>query len=605
MNKLKDRCNRIVSRLENPQHLLHPPTVLASIFAAFFITTVIFIKTSTEDFTDLEFVKTMNVPVFAAIFAALTAVVLLGCVLLTAKRVLPAVLVASVTAFGFVIHPGGERNIFLGIGAAVMAIIVCQWIFNHYDRPFSGIKFGYKIGLAILVVLVAAHVVYMSIMGWARVRSFTYNTFDFGIFAQMFAYMKETGLPLTTVERGYVLSHFAVHFSPFFYVLLPGYMIFDTPVYLCVMQALFVALGTFAVYGIAKELGFSPKQSVLAGIVYLLYPAFTYGLHFDFHENKFLTFCIVYTIYFLLKRKWIPFYIFAILLCTVKEDAPIYLAAIALFMLFHEKQYKHGTITMVLAVAYFIFAVKMIQVCGAEEEMQFGWRYGNFDLGEGADVGSVVKVTLLNFGYAFKEIFQQEKLEYLLWMFLPVLFTPFVTRKVSTLFLLMPMVLLNLMTNWQFQYDVDYQYTYGTGGLIIACALLTLIQLPPKTRNSLLLCMAMVCVVVTVPRTIARNNSYIGGYLAFRDMFDESIVFMDETLPKDAAIGAEGDVMPLLYDCPNVTLDPREHNINQCEYWVAKAEDGDIPTVLEYGVELYAENGFIQIYKNPHYVAAQ
>lgn len=52
--------------------------------------------------------------------------------------------------------------------------------------------------------------------------------FDFGIFAQMFENMKDGLGPVTTVERNYELSHFAVHFSPAYYLMLPFYMLFRT-----------------------------------------------------------------------------------------------------------------------------------------------------------------------------------------------------------------------------------------------------------------------------------------------------------------------------------------------------------------------------------------
>ncbi len=61
---------------------------------------------------------------------------------------------------------------------------------------------------------------------WTVGRIFTFSTptYDFGIFSQMFYYMKETGMPLTTVERDGLLSHFNVHMSPIYYLLLPFYV---------------------------------------------------------------------------------------------------------------------------------------------------------------------------------------------------------------------------------------------------------------------------------------------------------------------------------------------------------------------------------------------
>ena len=45
------------------------------------------------------------------------------------------------------------------------------------------------------------------------------SAYDFGIFSQMYYYMDKGLTPLTTCERDGLLSHFAVHLSPVFYVL--------------------------------------------------------------------------------------------------------------------------------------------------------------------------------------------------------------------------------------------------------------------------------------------------------------------------------------------------------------------------------------------------
>lgn len=81
----------------------------------------------------------------------------------------------------------------------------------------------------------------------ARYQSYTAHNFDFGIFTQMFEHMRTTGLPDTTVERNILMSHFGVHFSPFYYILLPFYMIVPRPETPLVLQTVFVAAGVFAV----------------------------------------------------------------------------------------------------------------------------------------------------------------------------------------------------------------------------------------------------------------------------------------------------------------------------------------------------------------------
>ncbi len=596
-------CCAVCRIFSNPEKVYYPPDLIAAFFAAFTFATALFVKNAPKSYTDLEYVKIIVVPTFLLAVVGLTAVLIVLGFFFKSERVLPPALVVGVTFFCCMLQRGGDRNIFIGIAAALICYLCCVWLFNRFKKPFSVLKIGYVPAFVMVAVLFIGFTTYMSVMSVSRFYSFTYNTFDFGIFAQMFGYMKDTGLPFTTVERGTLLSHFAVHFSPFFYILLPGYYLFPTPAYLCVMQALFVGLGVFAVYGIAKHLGFSPKMTVLASALYLLFPSISYGLYLDFHENKFLSVCILFTVYFMLKRKWVPFYISGLLICSVKEDAAIYLIAIGLFMLFHEKKIKHGTITIVIAFAYFAFAMYMLTVCGAEEGMQFGYRYSNFELDGEVGLGTIIKITLLDFGYTLSQIFQPEKVEFLLWMFLPVLFTPFASRRISTLLLLTPMLIVNLMSNWPYQYDVDFQYTYGTAALIVVCALLTLCKFRSRKQRAMLLAMVMLCCSLTLPRVIARNTSYIDGYRNNREMFHSAIAFIDETLTdKEAPIGVEGDVMPILYDYKDLYLDPRTDEVTQkLEYFVAKHYDSDIKELTSRGFELFATDGYIEIYKNPQY----
>ena len=54
-----------------------------------------------------------------------------------------------------------------------------------------------------------------------RYLTFSSPNYDFGLFCNMFYNMAESGLPMVTSERDMLLSHFAVHISPVYYLLLP------------------------------------------------------------------------------------------------------------------------------------------------------------------------------------------------------------------------------------------------------------------------------------------------------------------------------------------------------------------------------------------------
>ena len=83
----------------------------------------------------------------------------------------------------------------------------------------------------------------ISVIGCLRYKTFSTPNYDFGLFCNMFHNMKETGLPLVTSERDRLLSHFAVHISPIYYLLLPFYWIFPSPLTLQIGQAVALMLG--------------------------------------------------------------------------------------------------------------------------------------------------------------------------------------------------------------------------------------------------------------------------------------------------------------------------------------------------------------------------
>ena len=102
-------------------------------------------------------------------------------------------------------------------------------------------------------------------------RYLTYSSpnYDFGLFCNMFHYMKETGLPLVTSERNGLLSHFAVHFSPILYLLVPFAFIFDTLTVLVFAQILLVFAGVFPIFLICRQVKLSNAKSAIMSLLYI------------------------------------------------------------------------------------------------------------------------------------------------------------------------------------------------------------------------------------------------------------------------------------------------------------------------------------------------
>ena len=595
MQKLKN----IITAIKDKNSPVYIENIIVSLISGYLLSSIINIALFPKSYENIEFVTEVNV-LFLIVFTVVIAIVLnIAAVLLKTNRITVGALLATATAYAGLLVFENTMNIQFGCAIAVCALIIAIWCAKQKSGIINDSFSSWQITFICVVAMFTLFAVSMTFATIMRNRAFSTFCFDFGIFAQMFEYMKNTGLPLTTVERNELLSHFAVHFSPVFYLLLPGYFIFSSPEYLLTMQAIIVATGVFAVYGIARELGFSPKNTILCCLIYTFYPSMCFGVFYDFHENKFLTVFILFAFYFILKRRFVFFAVFAVLICTVKEDAAIYLVALALYMIISRKMFKAGSITLAFAITYFIFAMNMVALFDyGSNDMQFGARYGNFEIDGEIGVSTILLTVFTNFGYALKEMFTVEKIEFLLWMFLPVMFTPFMTKKVSTLILLSPMIIINLLPDWEYQYGVSYQYTFGVAALIFICSMLTLQNMSETRRRTVLTAGLIVCIALTVPRYISRTSGYANTYFSNYESFSKVTDLIYETVPEDAIVCATSNFVPKLYEYKNVYLAPYNGELaDKIEYYVVKS-DYEYTTMLEEsGYELIAKEDFVQIYK--------
>lgn len=300
-------------------------------------------------------------------------------------------------------------------------------------------------------------------------------------------------------ERDMLISHFDVHISPIYYLYLPFYALIPSPITLQVVQAAVVAGGVVPLVMLAKRRGLAPIAVTVVAAMYLLYPAFAGGCFYDLHENKILPLLILSMACAYEKKRFGRMYFFAVLTLLVKEDAPIYVAAFGLYLLLGRKEWRRGTILSVAAVGYFLLAVAMLEYYGLG---LMTWRYAN--LSENGVLG-VVGAVLLDPAGVLAQCLTAEKLVFLLQMLLPMLFLPLATKRPGRWVLLIPLVLVHLMTGYDNQYSIDYQYTYGSGSLLFYAAVLNLADLRERTAAMSLMGAAVASIVAfatfTWPRT--------------------------------------------------------------------------------------------------------
>lgn len=361
--------------------------------------------------------------------------------------------------------------------------------------------------------------------------------YDFGIFSQMFYYMKETGQALVTCERDGLLSHFAVHFSPIFYLLLPFYCLFPSPVTLMIGQCAVVAAGVVPLVKICRNHKLSDLSSLAFAVCYILYPTFTGGCLFYIHENNFLAPLLLFLIYFLERKKTTVVFIFALLTLIVKEDAAVYVAVVSLYFIFADKNYKCNFSLLAFSIIYFICVTYMLSAYG---DGVMTWHYNNYIYDDGG-VFTVIKAAVQNPLYVVYQSVTEKKIMYILQMLVPLLFMPFCSKKASRLILLIPFLLVNIMTNYVYQYNINYQYGFGSGALLIYLSVINYADMGGK-RKKLLLCSVLSSVVIFIGTYGGKLNYY--EYYEKNAAQREAIDYAVGLVPDDVSVSCSTFILP-------------------------------------------------------------
>ncbi|MBQ3528066.1 MAG: DUF2079 domain-containing protein [Clostridia bacterium] len=585
--------------------------LFASFAFAFIVASFVFCMGG--DFRDLAYVRQYPLWIPVLICFLGTAFAVTVTLLLKTKGVLAWLLVTSATVFSIVLVTVNHSDIYFNIGVSAVLILVAKYASDGDKLGLSKIKLSDRQTLIITAVLVCIFTAAVYILTAAKYKAFYHSAFDFGIFCQAFEGMAETGLPYTTIERSEYLSHFAVHFSPFFYLLLPGYFLWRSPLYLLFCQALGIALGAFPVRRICKDLGFSNGASLGAVGIYLLFPTMANGCYYDFHENKFLAVLILWLVCFAIEKRPLGIIIFAFLVLTVKEDAFIYVIAVCLWMIVTKRNRLLALILAVVSVGWFFFACSMIQLSGGE--IMTG-RFSNYTSGEGGSLFDAVRTCFIDIGFLLREVFSGadteafremtytgQKMEFVLWTCVPLLFTPFLKKRPSELILLLPLLVINLMPSWMYQYDVDFQYTYGTATLLILSAFFFAGELSANRRRGALCCMLILSAVFATSLISPKIGAYCNSYYGNKEKYDATQKAL-EMIPEDASVTAYGYIVPHLWYVDDLRTCPEYYKeLAKTDYYIVDVRyDYDKFTEEMYETmaddySLVKEEGYIKIYK--------
>ena len=347
----------------------------------------------------------------------------------------------------------------------------------------------------------------------------------------MFHNMKESGQMVTTYERNELMSHFKVHFSPIFYLLLPLYMIFPSSQALLVINGFIIISGIVPLMFLCKRFKLSNISTLLFCVCYAIYPTFIGNGFWGLHENAFLAPLILWLFYFSEKDCTLGAVIFAVLLLCVKEDAAMYLAIIALYYIVSGKSLARNFILLALSLLCFGLVTMLMQKYGLG--VMSDSRFGNY-IGEDGSLFTMIRSVIENPSFTLAQVFTTDKLLFMLQMFMPLCFLPFLGKKPARLILLIPMLLINLMTKYSYGYNIYFQYTLGSAAILFYLSVAAYSEMGEQRKKTL--------ICATLCSTVMACSTYLSpGYLGRTDdvkQRNEEIAQALAVIPENASVAA-------------------------------------------------------------------
>ena len=499
-------------------------------------------------------------------------------------------------------------NFQFAMATACISGVFIYYILGKFGKNQLLMKISWKISGVFVLIVTGLLVFFISLTTICHHKIFGTSCFDFGIFVQMYHSIGDHLTAVTTCERDKPLSHFYIHASYIYYILLPVYKIFPKEETLLAAQAVFAMGGVIPTFMIAKKHDFKGISLVGVCFMYIFCSGLILPNYYDFHENAFLPTLLMFMMWAADSKKYKTFFVFAFLVCIVKEETSLYVICVSMMMFFSNKGDKKRWLWLISAAVsgiYMGLITKWLTKNG-DGEMMTSYRFGKFLIENGDGLGSVVKNVLTDPGYFFSSLIRESNLLFFVEVMFPLLFLPFFTKKIERYFLMLPFVITNLAIGASYGYaeSISYQYIFGPVCPLIYMSIINLDDLKEKKQN-----LAFVSGIISLIIAFGWTSTKIRYYERYQDDKEHftNVENLLDSVPKDASVAAEAFLLPHIADRDRIYLldmndayknedDPSENHLlepGRYEYYVfnynSDIHNLCIPLFDEMGFSLYDE----------------
>ncbi len=327
--------------------------------------------------------------------------------------------------------------------------------------------------------IIIIYIIAFSYLSILRYRSYQTGAYDLGTMIQVIWNTSKGWLLQDSINMGYPMTRFwMAHWEFIFIPIAFIFKIVPHAYTILILQTVVVALGALPLYWIGKLITHDKSTAVTFAFAYLMYPAIQNANLADVHGVTFAAPLLIFTFYYLIKKNFKLFYLFAFLSLMCREDSALLLIMMGIYAFFIVKEKKHGLIVAIISVIWFLIwyqRLKIRSLLGLPE----------FDIMAGADTHwSHLRQLSHDPLYLFKFWAKQYNIHYFIYIFVPVLFLSFFEWKI--LLIATPIFIINLISNYYYTHDVEHYYSVTVAPFVFISAIYGLQKVYEFFRNKLI-----------------------------------------------------------------------------------------------------------------------
>lgn len=280
-----------------------------------------------------------------------------------------------------------------------------------------------KLFASLTYLAVILYIIVFSLITIRNLNLFYLHARDMGAFTNIFWNTLNGRFFMSTILQLNLENSLGVHFWPIIALLSPLLLIWNHPGILLVIQSIAIGTAALPLFWLAREITKNHFLAFSFALAFLMNPLLHQAHIFDFHTEALSVAFIIFSFFFLYRKRTIPYFISLFLLLACKEDSSLYAIIFGLYALLFRKQRKLGLISIIIGISWGVIIIKFIMPqFSSEPNIEYGFLHRYSWLGN--SFAEITKTMLFRPLYVARELLTPLRIKTILYLLVPVACLP-------------------------------------------------------------------------------------------------------------------------------------------------------------------------------------